>query len=557
MGKLQKIIEILKGKDGEHDVSPVENCENCERLLKIIEEISDELSRSKQEFEIELKKANIKIEVLEGTIKGLLAEQFGQSSEKKKYLSSEQEERAPEDKNESEPKQNSENDQNCEDEVGTRRKRGGQKGQKGHGRKLPDKIPKVVYVWELSQDESKCPICGKKYRLISKFQRISHEIEIKIEIIMNVHKQEVYEKECNCDVNIPELIVAKKPENIIYKSVFSTNTWCKMLALKYLTGIPVNRFNQLFSSGGYEISPATVIGGFKMIMECVRPLNDEIVKYNQNESHWHCDETSWCRLFDNDSKTIRLYWVWVFVGAKSVVYIVDPTRSKNVPEKHFKNTKNGIVNVDRYASYNILSDKLILSYCWYHLRRDFINLAKKYKLLKKWVFNWLQKIREIEKLNGKRVDLYYKNELYEEIQSTLRSKVIDFFKDASIELNHKNLKTEQKKVLKSMIKRQSGYSVFLEHPEVPMDNTRAEREFRHVAYARNNYNGSKSQWGGELAAIMWTIFKTAQLNGLDPVAYLYNYLKQYSINNKVPENLEELLPWNCKNKDVILKKDTG
>jgi hypothetical protein len=89
-------------------------------------------------------------------------------------------------------------------------------------------------------------------------------------------------------MNVPELIVAKKPENIIYKSVFSTSSWCKMLGLKYLTGIPVNRFNQLFTDGGYEISLSTVIGGFKKIHECVKPLYEEIIKYNQFESHWQC-----------------------------------------------------------------------------------------------------------------------------------------------------------------------------------------------------------------------------------------------------------------------------
>jgi transposase len=556
MKKLLKIIEILKGNDYEVEIqkesSSDKSCENCEKLLRIIKELTEELTKAKKDFELEIKKANTKIEILEGTIKGLLAERFGQSSEKNKYLSSE------EDKiDDSENNENSENEGNHEDEVGNRRKRGGQKGQKGHGRKLPNKIPQIIHNWKLSEDECKCPICGKRYRIIPKFQRTSNEIEIKIEIIMNVHKQEVYEKECNCDVNAPELIVAKKPVNIIYKSIFSTETWCKMLALKYLTGIPVNRFNLLFTDIGYEIAPSTVLGGFKKILKFTRPLYDEIVKYNQKESHWHCDETSWCRLFDNDSKTTRLYWVWVFVGKKSVVYVVDPTRSKNVPARHFENTKSGIVNVDRYASYNILSDKLILSYCWYHLRRDFINLFKKYKSLENWVFKWLKKISELEGLNKKRFELYYRNESYEEIQIDLEEKVKKFFAAASFELDNSTLKTGQSKVLKSMINKQSGYTVFLDFPEVPMDNTQAEREFRHVAFARNNYNGSKSQWGGELAAIMWTIFKSAQMNGLDPVLYLQQYLKEYAINNKVPKNLDNLLPWNFKNHVVTIQKDTG
>ena len=94
MKKLLKIIEILKGNDYEVEIqkesSSDKSCENCEKLLRIIKELTEELTKAKKDFELEIKKANTKIEILEGTIKGLLAERFGQSSEKNKYLSSEE-----------------------------------------------------------------------------------------------------------------------------------------------------------------------------------------------------------------------------------------------------------------------------------------------------------------------------------------------------------------------------------------------------------------------------------------------------------------------------------
>jgi hypothetical protein len=43
-----------------------------------------------------------------------------------------------------------------------------------------------------------------------------------------------------------------------------------------------------------------------------------------------------------------------------------------VPEEHFKDTEKGILNVDRYASYNVVSDKIDLAYCWYHYPRRLI-----------------------------------------------------------------------------------------------------------------------------------------------------------------------------------------
>jgi transposase len=342
----------------------------------------------------------------------------------------------------------------------------------------------------------------------------------------------------------PELVVAKKPNNIIYKSIFSTSSWCKMLGMKYLTGIPVNRFNQLFPNIETKLKASTIFGGFEKLLEVMRPLYNEIVKFNQSESHWHADETSWCRMLDNESKERRLHWMWVFVGKKSVVYVLDSTRSKAVPERYFKNTKKGIINVDRYASYNILSSKIILAYCWYHLRRDFISIGKKYKNLEKWAISWLLKIRKIENLNRVRVSKYSQGLCYDDIQKQLVDELNCFFEDAEYSMSNDTLKKEQFKVLKSMISKRDGYTVFVDNPEISMHNNVAERQFRHIANARNNYNGSVSNWGGELAAVTWTIFKSAELNGLSPIEYLLTYFQNYAMANGIPQNLNELLPWN-------------
>jgi len=498
------------------------------------------------------------IEDLKGTIRKLQADRYGISSEQDKYLKNNLESN---NKDKAEEKDNDEkivdyekkvkDIKNETDERKEKRKKGGQKGHKGSGRRIPKDMRKITFKWELPEDKCKCPICGKKYRVIEKFQRKSHEIALAIEFLLKEHLQEVYEKECNCDKNIPELIVAEKPQNIIYKSVYSTETWCKLLALKYLTGLPVNRFNELTNDMNYTFNPATVIGGFEKLLDVMNPLYDEILKYNQAESHWHADETRWCRMLDCETKENKLHWMWVFVGGKSVVYVIDPTRSSKVPENHFKNSKSGILNVDRLPSYNIVGDKIILAYCWYHLRRDFINVGKKHNDLAKWSISWLLKIREIERINRKRVSKFSDGLVYDKDQENLCEKVVAFFNEAKIELQNNTLNKAQIKVLKNMVKKMNGYNVFVEYPWVPMHNNVAERQFRHIAFARNNYGGSKSLWGGELAAITWTIFKTAQLNEVNPILYLEEYFKNYISSDGFKEGFpSDLLPWNYK-KDFL------
>lgn len=514
------------------------------------------LEREKSASEIKLLQESLKfaheqIEELKGTIKKLQHYKYGHSSEQSKYLvnsiKSDKEPSEPQSSiNQAEFEQTIKDIKADVDEVGERRKKGGQKGHKGTGRRIPKNLKKITHVFELSEEECKCPICGKKYRLLNEFVRKSHEIDLQIELFLKEYSQYVYERECNCDRNAPLLIVAPKPENIIYKSAFTTSTWCKLLALKYLTGIPVNRFNELTNELAYEFNPSTILGGFEKLLEIMRPLYQEVLKYNQNEPHWHADETRWCRLLDSESQKRRLYWIWVFVGKRSVVYLVDPTRSKSVPEKHFKNTKEGILNVDRFPSYNVVSEKIILAYCWYHLRRDFINVGKKHKNLMQWSISWLLKIREIERINRRRSQKHLARLPYQEIQEELCKKVNEFFEEATRELTCKGLNKDQTKTFKSLLAKRAGYTVFVDHAEIPLHNNVAESQFRHVAYARNNYGGSKSEWGGEIAVVTWTIFKTAQLNGLNPVNYLMNFFQKYIDTNGFPHGIpEDILPWNC------------
>jgi transposase len=553
--EIKKLVEELK-------VSREEN-----RLL------TEELKISQEEHRI----AKEKIEELKGTIKKLQIDRYGQSSEHTRIIEEivtkganiNDSQNNESQNNESESKESESMDsnefekavqdiKNDRDEVGERRKRGAQKGHKGSGRKKTGNIPEKICEWKIPEEDCRCPLCGKAYRLVKKLMRQSSEIELIIELLKKINFQEVYEKECNCDSNVPELIVAKKPENIIYKSVYTTNTWVKLLSMKYLSGLPVNRFNELINNQEYKFNPSTVLGGFEKLLEVMMPLYNSILKYNRNESHWHADETRWCRMVDDESKVRKLHWMWVFVASKSVVYVLDPTRSNKVPEEHFKDTKAGILNVDRLPSYNIVGDKIILAYCWYHLRRDIINVGKKYNNLMKWSLTWLLKIRDIERINKKRVENYSKKLSYNEIQNELVCKLDSFFKDAENSIKNDDLNKEQLKVLKSLIKKRSGYSVFIEYPWVPLHNNVAERQFRHISYARNNYGGSKSHWGGDLAAVSWTIFKTAQLNGLNPEDYLFTYFQYYISTKGFSSGIpEKILPWNFKQDDVSNLLNSG
>ena len=90
----------------------------------------------------------------------------------------------------------------------------------------------------------------------------------------------------------------------------------------------------------------------------------------------------------------------------------------------------------------------------------------------------------------------------------------------------------------------AGLTVFVDHPQVPMDNNAAERALRQVAVARKNFYGSHSQWSGELACGCFTILASLRQHGICPRRYFQAYLEACArAGGKAPENLEEFLPW--------------
>jgi len=89
--------------------------------------------------------------------------------------------------------------------------------------------------------------------------------------------------------------------------------------------------------------------------------------------------------------------------------------------------------------------------------------------------------------------------------------------------------------------------------QVPMDNNIMENAIRPVALGRNNYIGSQSQWGGDLAACMYSIVQTCKQNNISPKAYLQYFFEkclEKNFNNKNSESINSLLPHNLKNKVI-------
>lgn len=112
------------------------------------------------------------------------------------------------------------------------------------------------------------------------------------------------------------------------------------------------------------------------------------------------------------------------------------------------------------------------------------------------------------------------------------------------QLSRKDLHPACRKTLQSLSEHWKGLTLFVEHPDVPMDNNRTERTQRGPVVGRKNYYGSGALWSGKLAAMLFSVFATLKLHGINPRQWLTRYLEACAAaGGKAPENVADFLPW--------------
>ena len=106
------------------------------------------------------------------------------------------------------------------------------------------------------------------------------------------------------------------------------------------------------------------------------------------------------------------------------------------------------------------------------------------------------------------------------------------------------LRPLQKAVLESLGNHWEGLTVFVDRPDVPMDNNAAERRLRNPVTGRKAYYGSGSQWSAKLASLVFTVLQTVLLWGLNPNHWLGSFLQACAEQGgRSPSDLSAFLPW--------------
>jgi transposase len=345
------------------------------------------------------------------------------------------------------------------------------------------------------------------------------------------------------------VVTAPPPPKLIPKSDFGISLWVLILVRKFQFFQPLERILGELEGHGLYRSAGTVTDGLQKLVPLFEPLYKALCDYNRGEGHWHADETRWPVFVKRQGKAGFAWMLWVFAARHSIVFVLDPTRAHDVPEEYFGKEARGIINVDRYSAYKAMAQvkagQMILAFCWAHVRRDFLAVFTGWSQLTDWAWSWVEDIATLYHRNHQRLSLAPSSAAYIEADQQVRLQVEHIHQRCERELADPKLLPAQHKVLTSLQEHWPGLTVFVDHPEVPMDNNYAERCHRGPVVGRKNFYGSGALWSGRLAAMLFSLFQTIQVWRLDVGKWLTAYLTACAqAQGQPPPDPESYLPWN-------------
>lgn len=427
-----------------------------------------------------------------------------------------------------------------------KRKRGQQQGSKGHGRVRHENLPSEDEFWSLPESEQVCPCCGLPLRPYGSTAD-SELIEVDVRAYRRIIRRRRYERTCSCP-GVPRIITAPGPAKLIPKGGYGISFWVHVLLGKFLYQRPTYRMlTELREGHGFKVSPGTITGGQERLRPLFVPLYKEIVARNLSEGRWHADETRWLVFAEMEGEVKSKWYLWIFCSKTTVVFRLEPSRSSDVPRSHFGEDVVGILVVDRYSAYKVLLKNgwIILAYCWVHVRRDFLGVAQQWPKEQEWAFEWVKRIGLLYALNKARLEAQDAANSFDVAYKRLKDALRKMALERDRQLSEPHIHPARKKVLKSLKRHWEGLTVFLDHPEVPMDNNYAERNLRLSTLGRKNYYGSGSFWSAALAVMAFSLFQTLRLWNINIRLWLTEYLNACAENGcKAPSDAASFLPWN-------------
>jgi hypothetical protein len=374
------------------------------------------------------------------------------------------------------------------------------KGHPGVGRPRPARID---YYQEHTLD--RCPDCQTPLgKSLDSYQRYIEDLP---PVEPTVTEHTIHRYWCpQCKKIVSSIVTDALPNAMIGLRLIVLTAW-----LHYLVGVSVNNLVKMVSVfSSLKITAGGLTQAWKNLAFLLEPLYQEIGRKVSQSAVLSADETGW-----------RLngitHWLWCFVTSMLCYYVIVKSRASPVVRDVLGRFFKGILICDFWGAYNKIS-ALAKQRCFYHLftelvKVDQLNTSSGWKAFRKKLSRLLKDaIRLSERQDRLSLEAYrrLKQRLYNRLDQFLATSYQD--RDA-------------KRLLKRLKRHRHELFTFLEYPGVSPYNHHAEQQMRNPVLTRKVSQQNRSEEGAKTQSILMTLFRSAQLQGRNPVETVLSIAK--------------------------------
>jgi len=331
---------------------------------------------------------------------------------------------------------------------------------------------------------------------------------------------------CQCQACI---ITAPAPARIIEGSTYSDEMIQDVVLSKYCDLIPMERYAAMAGrSGLMDLPPHSLIEVTHQFADFIFIVYELIKNGVLKARVLNADETPHKMLEGSEKKS---WFLWGFSTPELCFLECHDTRSGDVASDVLLNSECEVLVTDVYSGYGkaikianksrLIQGKVPIENgnCNAHSRRYFFKPRIKYKEAEFYLEHYHQIYQLNSDSKGKSRSVVLK------LRAQMKPHFEAMKKKAMEELPRYPGKNKYGQALSYFLNNYDGLTLFLDNPEIPIDNNAQERLLRSHVVGRKTWYGTHSERGARTAAILFTLVETCKLNHVNPREYFKNLVQ--------------------------------
>ena len=408
---------------------------------------------------------------------------------------------------------------------------------------LENKVSRIEYI---DPEEKVCPKCGEE--LVEASSSISYKLVYHkgfLEVVKVVRRNYKCPR-CN---GVDNKLYSRKLDDPFPRSLMTPSLAAFILNTKFVLGVPFERIsNFIMEKLGVPMSKQVLAHAAEFSALLLSHIVERMKEDLLSAQAIHADETTLVisRKPESDKDRKKSY-MFVYLPSfyspyQMAIYSFNKTRSigktKELLEKY-----NGYLICDDYAGYKSIANdnpNIKLQYCFSHARRRFVDILKSMKqenrkgTVSYQMVSYIDQIFEMERKYRK--EGLTPDEILEHRKTEhppILNKIEKLMKETVTQPG-----TSLDRAMSYIRDNFVNMKTYLESGYVEVSNNAAERCVKPFVVLRKVFQTCGSYDGASFTGDLFTLIRSAMINGLDPQAYL-----EYCLCHYADTPVENLLPY--------------